>query len=136
MRTFLLQATSKLVWVIYSSYLINKPTYFKNSGNPTCIDLILKKRPTYFQLSSQDSPILISSQFLNSKWVFKKHKANIITYRDYKKYDNYAFSSEIQSLCLNKTDLAVSKDSFLYKFNKHAPIRKKIPSCKRSPFHD
>ena len=29
--------------------LINKPTYYKNDENPTCIDLILTNRPGYVQ---------------------------------------------------------------------------------------
>ena len=53
------------------------------------------------------------------------------------KYDNDVFRSEIQTFCfLNKTDLGLFKESIFCTFNKHAPIRKKIPSRKRSPFHD
>ena len=32
--------------------LINEPTCFKNPDKPTCINLILTNRPTYFQLST------------------------------------------------------------------------------------
>ena len=32
--------------------LINEPTCFKNPEKPTCINLILTNRPTYFQLST------------------------------------------------------------------------------------
>ena len=32
--------------------LINVPTCYKNSGNPTSVDLILTNRPSYFQHST------------------------------------------------------------------------------------
>ena len=49
--------------------LINEPTYFKNPEKPTCIDLILTNRPTYFQLSAvletglSDFHLLIVTEF-------------------------------------------------------------------------
>ena len=44
--------------------------------------------------------------------------------------------SKIQNFCsLNKKDLDLLKESVFRILNKHAPIRKKILSCKQSPFH-
>ena len=68
---------------------------------------------------------------------FQKRKPHSITYRTYKNFDNDVFRFEIQSFyLLNETDLGLFKESFFCIFNKHAPIRKNIPSYKRSPFHD
>ena len=56
-----------------------------------------------------DSLTFIYSQLLNLKQVFQKCKAHIIiTYRNYKNYDNNVFRSEIQSFCsLSETDLGL-----------------------------
>ena len=107
--------------------LINKPTCLRNSEKPTCIDLILTNRPTYFQLSTvleiglSDFHLLTVTEF---KTGFTKSKAPIITYRDYNKFNSNTFRYEIQSLCSNEGDLGFFKDSIFRIFNKHAPIKK------------
>ena len=55
----------------------------------------------------------------------KKSKPCIITYRDYKKFNNNDFRSEIQSLRSREADLGFFKDSIFHVFNKHVPIKKK-----------
>ena len=68
---------------------------------------------------------------------FQKCKPHIITYRKYKNYENDAFRSEIEKFCsLNEIDLGLFKESVFGIFSRHALIRKKMPSCKRNPFHD
>ena len=65
--------------------LISKPTCYKNHEDPTCINLILTNRPSYFQHSNvfetgiSDFYLLIVTQ-PNQKKLPKN-----ITYRDYKK---------------------------------------------------
>ena len=59
----------------------------------------------------------------------------IITYRNYKNYDNDVFRSEIETFCsLNETDLGLFKESIFCIFNKHAPIRKKYLRANEAPF--
>ena len=108
--------------------LINKPTCYKNSEKPTCIDLILTNQPTLFQRSAvldtglSDFHLLTVTEFKRS---FQKSKPHIITYQNYKSYDNDVFRSEIQTFCsLNETDLGLFKESIFCILNKHAPIRK------------
>ena len=78
--------------------LTNEPTCYKNSEKPTCIDLILTNQPTLFQRSAvletglSDFHLLTVTKF---KISFQKCKAHIITYRNYKNYDNDVFRSEI-----------------------------------------
>ena len=73
--------------------LVSKPTCYKNSENPTCIDLILTNQPTLFQYSTvletglSDFHLLTVTEF---KMSFQKCKPHIITYRNYKNYDNDA----------------------------------------------
>ena len=94
--------------------LINEPTCCKNSEKPTCIDLILTNQPTLFQRSTvletgfSDSHLLTINEF---KMSFQKCKQHIITYRNYKNYDNNVFRSGIHSFCsLNETDLGLVKE--------------------------
>ena len=126
--------------IVLWNNLIIEPTCYKNSEKPICIDLILTNQPSLFQCSAvletglSDFYLLTVTEF---KMSLQKCKPRIITYRNYKKYDNDVFRSEIQTFfCLNETDLGLFKESIFCIFNEHGPFRKKIPSCKRSPFHD
>ena len=115
--------------------LINEPTCFKNPEKPSCIDLILTNRPTYFQLSTVLETGLSEFHLLTvTKFIlgFTKSKPRI-TYRNYKKLNNNAFRSEIQSLCSSEADLAFSKALF-FSVNKHAPIKKKYLRANAAPF--
>ena len=118
--------------------LINEPTCYKNSEKPNCIDLTLTNQPTLFQFGTvletglSNFHLLIVTEF---KMNFQKCKPHIITYRNYKNYDNEAFRSEIQSFCsLSKTDLGLFKETIFCIFNKHAPIRKKYLRANEAPF--
>ena len=61
------------------SSLIDKPTCYKNFDKPTCIDLRLTNKPSYFQHSSvfetglSDFPVLTATEF---KMGFRKLKPN------------------------------------------------------------
>ena len=118
--------------------LINEPTCYKNSEKPTCIDLILTNQPTLFQRSAvletglSDFHLLTVTEF---KMSFQKCKPRIITYRNYKNYDNDVLRSEIQTFCsLKETDLGLFKESIFCIFNKLAPIRKKYLRANEAPF--
>ena len=66
---------------------------------------------------------------------FRKCKPHIITYQNYKNYDNDVFRSEIQSFCsLNETDLGLFKETIFCIFNNHAPIRKKYLRANEASF--
>ena len=86
--------------------LINEPTCYKNSEKPTCIDLILTNQPTLFQRTAvletglSDFHLLAGTEF---KMSFQKCKPRIITYRNYKNYDNDVLRSEIQTFCWNQS---------------------------------
>ena len=74
--------------------LINKPTCCKNYEKPISIDLILPNQTTLFQRSAvfetglSDFHLLTVTEF---KMSFQKCKPHIVTYRNYKNYDNDAF---------------------------------------------
>ena len=66
--------------------ITNEPTCYKNSGKPSCSDLILKNQPTLFQSSVvletglSEFHLLTVTEF---KMSFQKCKPHIITYRNY-----------------------------------------------------
>ena len=74
--------------------LINKPTCCKNYEKPISIDLILPNQTTLFQRSAvfetglSDFHLLTVTEF---KMSFQKCKRHIVTYRNYKNYENDAF---------------------------------------------
>ena len=71
--------------------LINRPTCWKNPSKPTCIDLILTNRPTFFQNTNvietglSDFHKMVVSIIKTS---FRKLKPKIINYRKYKNFSN------------------------------------------------
>ena len=118
--------------------LIIEPACYKDYEKSTCIDLILTNQPTLFQHGTvletglSEFHLLAITEF---KMNFQRCKPHIITYRNYKNYDNDAFRSEIQSFCsLNETDLGLFKESIFCIFNKYAPFRKKYLRTNEAPF--
>ena len=77
---------------IYS--LKKDPTYFKNPGNPSCIDLFLTNRPRTFECTTtietgiSDFHKLVVTVL---KTFYKKQGAKIIHYRNYKNFENDNF---------------------------------------------
>ena len=74
--------------------LIQKPKYYQNPSQPTCIDLILTNQPSNFQHSEVFETNLSDFHLLTVtelKMNFQKQKPKIIAYRDYKTFDNNAF---------------------------------------------
>ena len=94
--------------------LIKVATCFKNPDKPTCNDLILTNQPNLFQHSSafktglSDFHLLIVTEF---KMRFQKLKPKIIAYRDYKKFDNAKFRSDIVTATSNVDNFGTYKST-------------------------
>ena len=117
--------------------LIQKPTCYKNPSQPTCIDLILTNRPSYFQHSEVFETNLSDFHLLTVtelKMNFQKQKPKIIAYRDYKKFDNNAFRHVIGKCSFNTADLKTFKETVLCIFNKHALMKRKYIRANEAPF--
>ena len=116
---------------------INVLTCYKNSDNPTSIDLILTNRPSYFQHSPvfktgmSDFHLLTITEFKTS---FHKRGPKIIKYRDYKNFENNKFRSEILKCNFDYTDLRTFKEAVFNIFNKNALIKKKYVRANEAPF--
>ena len=112
--------------------LIQKPTCYKNPSQPTCIDLILTNRPSYFQHSEVFETNLSDFHLLTVtelKMNFQKQKPKIIAYRDDKKFDN-----DIEKCSFNTADLKTFKETVFCIFNKHAPMKRKYVRANEAPF--
>ena len=112
--------------------IVKQKTCFKNPDRPSCINLIL----TNFSRSFQDTCTVETglSDFHKLvvtvlKLYFPKQKPNIQTFRDYKRFQNGLFRSELDYE-LSKLDVCnLELEHFLNIFieilNKHASIKKK-----------
>ena len=110
--------------------IVNKPTCFKNPKNPSCIDLMLTNKQERFlkaktvETGLSDFHKMVVSVFKTS---FKKQKPKIVTYRDYKCFDNEKFRESLIT-CFS-TGKNISYDTFenlvLQTLGKMAPIKQK-----------
>ena len=121
--------------------LIKQPTCFKNPEKPNCIDLILTNRPQSFQ-----SSFVIETELSNFhkifvlKMDFWRLPAKLITYRDFKKFDNERFINSMQSVLsdphadYNICDLDIFFQICQKVLDNHALQKKKYTCQNHKPF--
>ena len=111
--------------------MINKPTCYKNSDKPICIDLILTNCFGSFQNSC-----VIETGFSDFhkmivkviKTSYRKIEPKVINYRDYKSFSNEEFG---ESLLGNlKGKLSENSDKNFYEYLQYCVKSKKIPKKK------
>ena len=125
----------------YSMTSLNKePTCFKSIDNPSCIDLILTNKIRSFQNTMLCETGLSDFHKMTLtviKTCFKKLKPQIISYRDYKNFQNDVFRRDLlEHLSSFPDDL--SEDTFetilLHILNLHAPLKHKYIRGNQQPF--
>ena len=109
--------------------IINEPTCFKNTKNPSCIELVLNNKPESFlkaktvETGLSDFHKIVASVLKTS---FKKQRPNIVTNRDYKRFDNE--KSRKSLITYFSTGKNMSYDTFenlvLQTLDKMAPTNK------------
>ena len=110
--------------------LISLPTCYKNIEKPTCIDLLLTNKARCFKNSviietglSDFHKLVISIL----KTAYKKGKPKVITYRDYKRYNNLSLRDAIASYFTWEELKLMSNDQFtslfMKFFNMFAPLK-------------
>ena len=122
--------------------LIKKPTCSKNINNPSCIDLILTNRSSYFQNTSVIETGLSDCHKLTMttmKSNFEKQEPKVIHFRNYKKFNNDIFCSELKyRLCqrgLENIDCITFETLFMETLNRHnAPLKMRFVRANNSPF--
>ena len=78
------------------SSLCNKPLYYKNSEKSSCIDLWLTSLPRSAQNTGLSDFFKLAVTVL--KMYFQENKSNIITYRNYKNFENVFFLGETNTM--------------------------------------
>ena len=109
--------------------LINSPTCYK-SINPTCIDLILTKKNHFmkfatFETGLSDHHKLITTILRNT---IGKGNSKKMFYRDYKRFDQKKFETELKLKLNSQTNLSSSTFQAVFPeiLNKIAPVKVKV----------
>ena len=123
------------------SNLIKDPTCFKNPISPSLIDLILTNRPRNFQNSLTIETGLSDHHKLTitvMKGLFPKQSSVIISYRDYKHYNEDLFRNELlgklYSIHCDSIDCNTFEHVCIEILNRHAPLKIKYIRANNSPF--
>ena len=121
--------------------IVKQKICFKNPDRPSCIDLIL----TNFSRSFQDT-CTVETGFSNFhklvvtvlKLYFPKQKLNIQTFRDYERFQNDLFRSELyyelSKLDVCNLELEHFLNIFIEILNKHVPLKKKYLRANQGEF--
>ena len=117
--------------------IVKEPTCFKNINNPSCIDLFLTNCPKSFQNTISLKNEL--SDFHNMivtvyKTNFQKPKPKSVCYRDYKKFNNFAFRNELGSVIGLCEDYNAFHEKFVELLDKHAPYKTKLVRNNHAPY--
>ena len=121
--------------------LVKQKICLKNPDNPSCIDLILKKSSRSFQDSCVFETGLSDFQKLTTtvlKQYFPKPKPKIVSYRDYRNFQNDEFRAELDNEILEHDINNIEYQHFLNIFieilNKHAPMKTKYLRANQGKF--
>ena len=121
--------------------IIKEPTCYKNSDNPTCIDLILTNCPKNFQESSALETGL-SDFHKMVLTVFKSEAPNltpkVVSYRKHKHFDSDNFKLKVPDKLsmqdLSTMDYKNFKNTIIDSLNKHASLKRKYLKANHSNF--
>ena len=106
--------------------------------------MFLTNKPLSFQKTHVTETGLTDYHKLIITTFFKSHftrlRSKVITYRNYKKFDENVFRNDLQKLDIkldeenSESSYSLLSNKFLEVVNKHAPLRKKILRGSHSPF--
>ena len=119
--------------------LINEPTCFKSTDNPSSIDIILTNKKHSFQNSITVETGLSDFHKMTvtvMKRFFKKKDPIVIEYRDMKNFDGMKFRDDLRKELqkLESVTVVDFQNIFLTIWNAHAPVKKKVVRGNNAPF--
>ena len=123
--------------------LLDKPTYYKNPTNPSCVDLTLTNRPRSFQNPCTLETGLSDFQKMTLtvlKSSFPKQKPRILNYCNYKFFNNTLFRDQVlhelinSNLQISDKDLKHFKETCLSAVNTIAPLKCRFIRANQAPF--
>ena len=119
--------------------LVNFPTCYKSTDNPSSIDLIITNKRHSFQNTTSFSTGLSDFHKLvisSMKLTFPKVSATTITYRNMKKFDRNAFRNDLRLKLgeIPKQTYGMFEKTFLDVLDDHAPEKKKSIRANHKPY--
>ena len=115
--------------------LLDKPTFYKNPTNPSCVDLIITNKPRSFQNSSTFGNGLFDYHKMTLtvlKSSFAKQKPRLLNYRNYKFFNNTLFRDQVlnklrnSNLQISDKDLKHFKETCLSVVNTIAQLKSRF----------
>ena len=110
--------------------IASEKMFFKSKDNPSCIDLFITNSPNGFQNTSTITTGLSDFHKMVitvSKATFTKSTPKVITFRDFKLFNEEKFKTDLQN-SLRITTISsyyVFEKKFLKVLGRHAPIKNK-----------
>ena len=123
----------------FMSNLVNFPTCFKSTENPSSIDLVITNKHRSFQNTTSFSTGLSDYHKLvitSMKSTFPKVASKTITYRKMKNFDRDAFRNDLR-LNLGKIpqqSYGIFEKTFFEVLDRHAPEKKKSVRANHKPY--
>ena len=108
--------------------IVKEPTCFKNTENPTCIDLFITNFPNSFRVTKtigtglSDFHKMVITVLKNK---FIKQKPKEVEYRCYRNIDRVVFRHELSISLAEAQTLEDFDEFYLRTLDKHAPIKRK-----------
>ena len=117
--------------------LVKNKTCFKSITNPSCVDLLITNSYRSFQHTTTISTGLsdfhkMSATVLKTK--FEKEQAKQVHYRDYTKFNEESFRSDLRKCLPMTTSYETFENIFLEILEFHAPSKKKFIRANEAPY--
>ena len=114
-------------------------TCFKSIENPSCIDLFLTNKPNlFFNTSTINTGLSYCHKMVATilRKTFQQAQPRVVSYRDYKNFDNELFESSLQNALkeISRPDYIKFEEVFLETLNKHAPVKQKTIRRNYAPY--
>ena len=110
--------------------IVKEETCFKSIENPSCIDLLLTNKPNlFFNTSTINTGLSDCHKMVVTvqRKRFQRAQPKVVSYRDYKNFDNELFKSSLQNALneISRPDYIKFEEVFLEKLNMDAPVKQK-----------
>ena len=119
--------------------IVKEETCFKSIENPSCIDLFLtNKSNLFFSTSTINTGLSDCHKMVVTvlRIMFQRAQPKVVSYRDYKNFDNELFKSSLQNALneISRLDYIKFEEVFLETLNKHAPVKQKTIRGNHAPY--
>ena len=119
--------------------IVKEETCFKSIENPSWIDLFLTNKPNhFFNTSTIDTGLSDCHKMVVTvlRKKFQRAQPKVVSYRDYKNFDNELFKSSLQNALneINRHDYTKFEEVLLQTLNKHAPVKQKTIRGNHAPY--